>query len=281
MFFIVGLVVPIQMTLVPLTLLLRQLDLIDNLFGLFWLYLGFGLPFAILVLRGYMRSIPRELVDAALIDGCSWFGVFRRSRPAALAARVVSLPDLRRHRDLERVHPGADLPASEHQPHPAARARQLPDGVLDGYELLAAAQCISIVPLVVIYLFFQRYFVDGLVGLAQVLTCDPPEDHRYAAAPEKMHRVIVNTMRKNEADDQYAIVHALLTPSFDLHGIIPAHFGALKSQTSLRTPPTRCTRSSISWTCPGRCASPTAPSARSRTRRRRSSAGAEMIIRER
>ena len=39
--------------------------------------------------------------------------------------------------------------------------------------------------------------------------------------PAKMHRVIINTDAKNEADDQYAIVQALLTPSFDLHGIIP------------------------------------------------------------
>jgi purine nucleosidase len=54
------------------------------------------------------------------------------------------------------------------------------------------------------------------------------------AAPEKKARLILNTDAKNEADDQYAIVHALLTPTFDFHGIIPAHFGALKSKTSLR-----------------------------------------------
>ena len=47
-------------------------------------------------------------------------------------------------------------------------------------------------------------------------------------------RVIVNTDAKNEADDQYAIVHAVLTPSFELHGIIPAHFGTGKSATSLQ-----------------------------------------------
>lgn len=51
---------------------------------------------------------------------------------------------------------------------------------------------------------------------------------------DKMHRVIINTDAKNEADDQYAIVHALLTPSFDLHGLIPAHFGDVKSKTSLK-----------------------------------------------
>jgi inosine-uridine nucleoside N-ribohydrolase len=52
--------------------------------------------------------------------------------------------------------------------------------------------------------------------------------------PEKKARVIVNTDAKNEADDQFAIVHALLTPSFELHGIIPAHFGTRKSATSLQ-----------------------------------------------
>ena len=43
-------------------------------------------------------------------------------------------------------------------------------------------------------------------------------------------RVIINTDAKNEADDQYAIVHALLTPSFELHGIIPAHFGTAQQR---------------------------------------------------
>ena len=38
-------------------------------------------------------------------------------------------------------------------------------------------------------------------------------------------RVIINTDAKNEADDQYAIVHAILTPSFALHGLVSAHFG--------------------------------------------------------
>lgn len=51
---------------------------------------------------------------------------------------------------------------------------------------------------------------------------------------EKMRRVIVNTDAKNEVDDQYAIVHALLTPSFELHGIIPAHFGTWRTKESLK-----------------------------------------------
>jgi len=46
-------------------------------------------------------------------------------------------------------------------------------------------------------------------------------------------RVIVNTDAKNEADDQYAIVHALLTPMFDMRGLIAAHFGSLRSNHSM------------------------------------------------
>jgi len=50
----------------------------------------------------------------------------------------------------------------------------------------------------------------------------------------KMKRVIINTDAKNEADDQYAIVHALLTPSFQLHGIIPAHYQIRQKKDSLK-----------------------------------------------
>ncbi len=163
-FFVVGLIVPIQMTLVPLTLLLRGVGLIDNLVGLFWLYLGFGLPFAILVMRGYMRSIPRELIDAARIDGCSWFGVFRRivlplSRPAVVSLLIFDGIATWNEFILAQIF----LRQNSN--------RTLPLGLVNfqtefstAYELLAAAQCITIVPLVIVYLFFQKYFVDGLSG---------------------------------------------------------------------------------------------------------------------
>ncbi|UOQ48252.1 nucleoside hydrolase [Gracilibacillus caseinilyticus] len=51
---------------------------------------------------------------------------------------------------------------------------------------------------------------------------------------EKKTRVIINTDAKNEVDDQFAIVHAILSYSFEIHGIIPAHFGNHKSNTSLQ-----------------------------------------------
>lgn len=51
--------------------------------------------------------------------------------------------------------------------------------------------------------------------------------------PARQRRVIIDTDAKNEADDQFAIVHALLTPAFDIRGIIPAHFGVERTTTSM------------------------------------------------
>lgn len=57
---------------------------------------------------------------------------------------------------------------------------------------------------------------------------------KFGIPKEKKVRVIINTDTKNEVDDQFAIVQALLTESFELHGIIPAHFGNEKSKHSLQ-----------------------------------------------
>ncbi len=46
-------------------------------------------------------------------------------------------------------------------------------------------------------------------------------------------RVIIDTDAKNEADDQYAIVHALLSPTLDVRGLVPAHFGTERSNQSM------------------------------------------------
>jgi purine nucleosidase len=58
-------------------------------------------------------------------------------------------------------------------------------------------------------------------------------NYKFKVPKEKMVRVITNTDAKNEADDQFAIVQALLSPRFDNRGVIAAHFGSLKSKTSM------------------------------------------------
>ncbi len=95
-FFTLGLLFPVAVAILPLYLLLRQLGLLENPLGVALPQAAFGLPVTILILRPFFRSIPRELEDAAAIDGCSRFGFFRRillplSRPALTTVAVLAI----------------------------------------------------------------------------------------------------------------------------------------------------------------------------------------------
>jgi purine nucleosidase len=57
--------------------------------------------------------------------------------------------------------------------------------------------------------------------------------HQFDIPESKKIRLILNTDTKNEADDQFTIVHALLTPRFNIKGIIAAHFGTYRTDTSM------------------------------------------------
>ena len=82
------------MFLVPLFFLWRQLDLINNLFGVIIIYIATNSPFAIFLLRSYMVQIPPDFEDAALVDGANEWQVLWRviaplSWPCFLTAGLV------------------------------------------------------------------------------------------------------------------------------------------------------------------------------------------------
>ncbi|GJM75432.1 hypothetical protein HMSSN036_76480 [Paenibacillus macerans] len=76
--FLIGMMIPFQATLVPLNMMLNHFGLANTYPGIFIVYIGFGIPFGIMVLRGFLRSIPKELDEAAYIDGCGELGKFFR-----------------------------------------------------------------------------------------------------------------------------------------------------------------------------------------------------------
>jgi raffinose/stachyose/melibiose transport system permease protein len=163
-YILIGLIVPMQMTLVPLTLLMNALNLIDTLAGLTILYIGFGVPFGVLVMRGFFRTVPTAIIEAARIDGCSWFRIFYRiALPLALPA-VVSLCILDGVATWNEFILAQIFLRSD-------ELRTLPLGLVQfstqfstQYDQLAAAVLISVVPIVLVFLFFQRYFVAGMGG---------------------------------------------------------------------------------------------------------------------
>ena len=74
---------------------------------------------------------------------------------------------------------------------------------------------------------------QGASGEARVICFSPDHSRTLPELTDAERRVIVDTDAKNEADDQYAIVHALLSPTLDVRGIVPAHFGTERSTTSM------------------------------------------------
>lgn len=78
MVFLAGLMVPLHAALLPLFMILRNLKLLNSYFALIIPYVGFAFPMAIFILTSFVRSIPREMEEAACIDGCSIYGIFYR-----------------------------------------------------------------------------------------------------------------------------------------------------------------------------------------------------------
>ncbi len=94
--FTLGLLFPATVAILPLLILVRDLGLLDNPIGLALPQAAFGLPLTIIILRPFFRSIPKDLEDAAEMDGCGPLGFFFRillplSRPALVTVAVLAI----------------------------------------------------------------------------------------------------------------------------------------------------------------------------------------------
>ena len=76
-YFLAGLMIPLQLAIVPLFFQLKEMALLNSRSGLLLVYVAFGMPFAIFILTGFFRSLPTSLHESALIDGAGEFRVFR------------------------------------------------------------------------------------------------------------------------------------------------------------------------------------------------------------
>jgi raffinose/stachyose/melibiose transport system permease protein len=94
--FTIGLMFPFAVAILPLYILLRQLGLLDNPLGVILPQAAFGLPVTITILRGFFRTIPPDVEEAALLDGCTPFSFFFRillpmARPALATVSVLAV----------------------------------------------------------------------------------------------------------------------------------------------------------------------------------------------
>jgi raffinose/stachyose/melibiose transport system permease protein len=162
---LVGLTIPLQIALIPLFINLRTLGLINTPLALIGPYTAFGLAFGTYIMKGFFQGLPRELEEAARLDGAGEFRIFAwvmlpLTRPAlATVAIFVFLQNWNEFLfALTFITEG--------------RMRTLPTGIYallssefyGNYPILAASLVLFSVPVLVLYFLFQQQFIEGLTA---------------------------------------------------------------------------------------------------------------------
>jgi alpha-glucoside transport system permease protein len=165
--FVVGLlVVPLQMTLIPILRLFAQFGINGEFLAVWLAHTGYGLPFAIYLLRNFMGSLPREVFESAYIDGASPVTAFFRlalpmSVPAIAALAIFQFLFVWNDLLVAITYIGAARP--ENLPLTGA-VSNLVSSLGDGWHLLGAAAFLSMALPLVVFFALQRYFVRGITG---------------------------------------------------------------------------------------------------------------------
>ena len=159
-----GMMLPMQTAMVPINIIYNKLNLLNTYFGLFYVYVGFGISYCVLVMRGFMMGIPKDLDEAAYIDGCTKWQLYYKvilpiAKPAVATLFITDFlatwneyllaSVIINDNKLKTVPPGILTFVGEH-------------GTDYGY--LCAAVLVTVIPVMVVYLAFQRHFVEGMAG---------------------------------------------------------------------------------------------------------------------
>jgi alpha-glucoside transport system permease protein len=156
------LVVPLQMALIPIFSLYSTLGIFDTSLSLILFHTAFGLPFAIFLLRNFFIGIPKELLEAARIDGASEIRIFvRLILPLGLPA-IASLAIFQFLWTWNDLLVALSL-ARDTQPITVAIFSQLRQ-FGSNLELIAPASFVSLAIPLAVFFAFQRYFVQGLLA---------------------------------------------------------------------------------------------------------------------
>jgi alpha-glucoside transport system permease protein len=168
---VVGLlVVPLQITLIPVLSFFRDfqpagIEINGTMLAVWLAHTGYGLPFAIYLLRNYFGSLPREVFESAAIDGASpSTSFFRLALPMSVPAlaSLIIFQFLWVWNDLlvALVYLGG---ASQNHPQSVVLAN-LTTSFGGGWQFLTAAAFISMIVPIIVFLALQRYFVRGITG---------------------------------------------------------------------------------------------------------------------
>jgi ABC-type glycerol-3-phosphate transport system permease component len=159
-----ALFIPFQVIMVPLARTMADAQLMDTYTGLILAYVAQFLPFTIFLMTSYYTGIPDEIVDAARIDGNTTYGVYRRvmvpmGRPALLSVGILNA--LFCWNDV--LIALLMMPSAEHRTLMVG-VTSLRGQYSDDIPLFASGVLIAALPVLVLYLFFQRQIADGVTA---------------------------------------------------------------------------------------------------------------------
>lgn len=154
------LMIPPQVTLIPLYLISDRFELLDSLWAL--LLPGTAAVFGIFLMRQYIQTLPRELEDAARVDGCSEFGVFWRiilplCKPAVAALAIFTF--VRFWNDF--LWPVIALNKPQNFTLTVGLANMQGEFMTD-WGIIFSGAALSAVPMIIFFLAFQNYFLEGV-----------------------------------------------------------------------------------------------------------------------
>ena len=164
LFFLAGIMIPIRLGILPLYILMRDLGLIDTPFALIFTYAASGMPMSVFLLSVFFRNLPRELEDAARIDGCSEQQIFWRImlplvRPGLATVVIVNVVPW--WNDF--FFPLLFLPSTTWRTIPLGMQIFFGQHLID-WSLVFSGMLLASLPLLVIYLLMSRQFIAGLTA---------------------------------------------------------------------------------------------------------------------
>ena len=159
-----SMIVPFQMVMYTMTYVTNRANL-DNVFGITFVYLGFGAGLSVFMLCGFIKSIPLEIEEAAMIDGASpiqafFTVVFPMLKPTAITVAILNTMWIWNDYLLPYLVLGSDKKTI---PVAIQLAMQGAYGSTD-YGGFMAMLVLAIVPIIIFYIFCQKYIIKGVVA---------------------------------------------------------------------------------------------------------------------
>jgi len=163
---LVTLMIPFQSILTPLFLVLKTLSLQNTLLGLALVYITFQLPFSVFMMRNSFDSVPRELEEAALIDGCNAFSLLTRVMLPVVMPGIVTVALFAFFASWNEFLAALIFMTDQDKFTLPIMLLNAQSGYLGtiNWGLMQAGITVSILPCAILFLLLQRYYISGLIA---------------------------------------------------------------------------------------------------------------------